>query len=45
MEKYPAYGKNCTNCLKKNHVQAYANSQRKTMKEMKKTETIWKFFQ
>ena len=45
-EKCPVFGKNCTHCLKKNIFKQYAISKRKkTLKELKKTKQIWKYFQ
>lgn len=41
-EKFSAFGKTCTNCLKRTIFKQYANSKRKPLKELKKMKPIWK---
>ena len=45
-EKCPAFGKTCTNCLKKNHFQAICKFKKKNIERIeKKMKPIWKSFQ
>ena len=42
--KYPTVSETCTNCLKMTIFKQYANSKRKTLKELKKIETNMQAF-
>ena len=43
-EKYSAFGKTCTNCLKKNHFQAVCKFKKKNVERVEENETNMEVF-